>query len=152
MSKPTSTTVYGTVVTNPTKSIIKSKVDKLTGFKYPIDKEPLRGYFSKHTGKNLIVNMLKTLLRTYKGERFMLPNYGCNLKDYLMEPLDQTTFQNVRDSVYTSVKNYLKVVNLIKLQVFERQSSFGLNNVMDVKLFCSIKGETNNNIEVNIKI
>ena len=35
MATPTSTTVYGRIVSNTSKSVIKSKVDKLTGFKYP---------------------------------------------------------------------------------------------------------------------
>jgi len=152
MATPTSTTVYGRIVSNTSKSVIKSKVDKLTGFKYPLEATPLRGTFSKQTGKNLVMNMINSLLKTYKGERFMLPNYGCNLADYLMEPLDETTFNDIRDSIAESITDYLKLITINKLQVFQSEPSFRLSNVLNVKLFCTIKDEENNNLEVNIKI
>jgi len=152
MSQPTSTNVYGRVIANTNKAVVKSKVDKLTGFKYPIEESPLRGYFSKQSGKNLVTNMIKCLIRTYKGERFMLPNYGCNLKDYLMEPLDETTFESIKNSIYQSITRYLKPVKIGKLQVFEDQSYYGVANSLKVKLFCSIVDEANNILEVNIKV
>lgn len=152
MSQPTSTTVYGKILPNTSKSLVKSKVDKLTGFKYPIEASPLRGYFSKQSGNNLVNNMLKCLLRTYKGERFMLPNYGCNLKDYLMEPLDETTFESIKTAIYQSITRYLKSVRIGRLQVFEDASYYGVANSLKVKLFCSIVDEANNILEVNIKV
>lgn len=152
MAQPTTTTVYGKVISKPSQSIVKSKVDKLTGFKYPIESEPLRGYFSKEAGRSLVENMLQTLLRTYKGERFYLPNYGCNLKNYLMEPLDQTTFEAIKRDIVESVQRYLKLVTINKIQVYESQPNFGITTDLNVRLFCTIRDEANNNLDIQIRV
>ena len=77
----------------------------------------------------------------------MLPNYGCNLKQYLMEPLDETLFQQVRDQIRNCVTKYLSNVKLQKLQVFETDT-----NVMNVKLYCSLKDQVAVNFELPLEI
>lgn len=152
MSIPTSTTVYGNVIPQQSKSVVVSKVKKLTGFKYPIDTSPLRGYFTKQSGDNLVRTMLKTLIRTQRGERFMLPDYGCNLRKYLLEPLDETTFNLIRKEVSESIVKYLKSVKLNKIQVLENGPGAGFDKVLRVKLFARLRDEANTNFDVNIKV
>ena len=66
----------------------------------------------------MIKNSVKQLLRTEKGERVMLPNFGCNLRKYLFQPLDQTTFENIKREILYSFKNYIVGANIQKLAVF----------------------------------
>jgi phage baseplate assembly protein W len=134
MSLPTTTTIYGKLLSNVSKNIATSKINKLTGFKYPIEESPSRGYFSKSTGLDLIKNNVRILLKTMRGERFMLPDYGCNLKYYLMEPLDNTLMDTIKNDVQESISKYLSNVSILKLQVSETRTG-----ALNVNLVCGLR-------------
>ena len=57
------------------------------GSPYPIVKNPL-GYFATQSGVNQIKADLLALLMTNQGDRTILPQYGCNLRQFLFEPAD----------------------------------------------------------------
>lgn len=46
---------------------------------------------------------LEILLTTSVGERFLRPTYGCDLKRYLFEPLDEGLVAYIRDLVDTAI-------------------------------------------------
>ena len=130
------TNVYGRVAPKESDNRNTLKINKTIGIGYSTETSPKSGYFKSLTGVELLKKNLSQLLRTEKGERFMLPNYGCNLKQYLMEPLDETLFNEVKTQIQDCVSKYLRNITLTKLQVFETETS-----VMNVKLFCSLKNE-----------
>ena len=49
----------------------------------------------------------------------MLPNYGCNLKKYLFQPITQQLFQEIQETISTSFANYIVGARLLKVGVFE---------------------------------
>ena len=110
MAIPTSTTTYGKLL--PTKALRDAtlKDDKLCGFKYPPQATPGNGYFSKSSGMDIVNSSIRSLVRTERGERFMLPDYGCNLRKFLMEPMDETTFRLIKEEIEVSFRRYLKSV------------------------------------------
>lgn len=140
-------TVYGKKTDNIPRNIIKLKLEKEIGFKYPLEANPKRGYFSKITALELYRANLKQLIRTNKGERFMLPDYGCSLNEYLMEPLDSLTFEEIKTDIYNSISKYLDKISISKLQITENKQS-GLN----VKLFCTLRDEAMTKLEVEIEV
>jgi phage baseplate assembly protein W len=75
------------------------------------------GYFKKTTDIDLIRGAVKQLLLTTKGERVMLPNYGCNLRKFLFQPLDSDTFEEIRREIETSFYNYIIGARITKLTV-----------------------------------
>lgn len=152
MSIPTSTTIYGKVIPQKSKSSVTSKISKIIGFKYPIDSTPLRGYFVKQSGDDLLRTMIRNLIRTERGERFMLPDYGCNAKRYLMEPLDEYTFEQIKTEVVEAINKYLRRVDLSKIRVYSNKPSFGYSNSLVIQLFCRLRGDDNVNLDVNMKI
>jgi len=85
---------------------------------YPLGSTQYGGIFSKSSGINMIKNSVEQLLLTERGERIMLPNYGCNLRRYLFQPLDETTFQGIRNEIETSFRNYIVGAKIQKLAVF----------------------------------
>lgn len=137
MAIPTNTQIYGKVVQRYPKNIINLRLEKETGLSYPIQELPLRGYFTKSTGLDLLRSNLSQMIRTEPGERFMLPDYGCGLKKYLMEPLDQVLFDEIKNSVYESINKYFEKVSISKLQVFETG-----DNSIKVELFCQLRTES----------
>lgn len=50
-----------------------------------------------------IKESLDILLSTSLGERVMQPRYGCELNDYLFEPLSSTVIGYIKDRVKTSI-------------------------------------------------
>ena len=147
MAIPTTTNIYGSII--PPKALRDAtlKDDKLCGFKYPPQAAPGNGYFSKSSGLDIIRSSIRSLVRTERGERFMLPDYGCNLRKFLMEPMDETTFTLIKDEIQTSFRKYLKEIKIGKIQVFETDQ----NNI-DVKLFCSLRDAKGVNFGVGVRI
>jgi len=147
MAIPTTTNTYGKLT--PAKAAREATLqeNKISGFIYPPVANPANGYFSKSSGLALIRSSLRSLIRTERGERFMLPDYGCNLRKFLMEPLDEITFRLIKDEIETSIGKYLKAVKIGKLQVFETDQ----NNI-NVKLYCSLADTRGVNFGVGVRI
>ena len=53
-----------------------------------------------------IEQSLNILLSTSLGERVMQPKYGCNLVDYLFEPLNSTVIGYIKDRVENAILFY----------------------------------------------
>jgi len=147
MATPTTTDVYGKVVSFKAKKDLTLKDPKIKGFKYPFEKTPGKGYFSEQAGLNLIKSGIKSLVRTTRGERFMLPDYGCNLKKFLMEPLDQTTFSLIKEEIEISIRKYLKAVAIEKLVVKET-----ISGNLNVSLGCSLRDSEATKFGVGVRI
>ena len=124
--------VYGKVAPRRISQTVENKVPELAGLRYPIPKSPERGYFSKSVNTSLVNSGLRDIIRTVPGERFMLPDYGCNARNFLFEPLDEGTFLAIKDDVTTSIRKYLKKVSIGKLQV-TRTGETGLK----ILLYCA---------------
>lgn len=139
--------VYGKSIPPTAKNTVNLKLQKNTGFKYPLSDDSNRGYFSKETGINLVKNNLRNLLRTEPGERFMLPQYGCGLRKYLMEPLDEVTFSQVRDTISTSIYKYLSKISIAKLQILQVPSG-----QIKINLFCNLKDVEAINFNFNFEL
>ena len=148
MALPDSTNVYGQTLPDKARKEVLLKDPSFKGFAYPLKANPGNGYFSKATGLDLVKNMVKSFIRTNRGERFMLPDYGADLQKYLMEPLDQTTFKLIKDEIGGSVRKYLGgLLKANKLQVFETRSG----NLL-VKLFLELKDIESENFNIEVRI
>lgn len=57
------------------------------------------------------------LLLTRKGSRYFLPNFGTRLYEYIFEPLDGPTFNDIQAEIRDSVSTYIPnlVINSIKV-------------------------------------
>lgn len=147
MSLPTTTTIHGKIYDNRVYNDLVFQGTKIYGFKYPIPTDPKKGYFTKSNSLELVRSNLSQLLKTSRGERFMLPLYGCNLKKYLMEPLDEALFASIRDEILYSLRNYTRNINIDKIQIFE-DGDYGLR----VSLFCTLIEDKYNKFEITFNV
>jgi phage baseplate assembly protein W len=85
---------------------------------YPFKDSP-KGFFLDltQTDNKAIKADLLHLLLTRKGQRLYNPEFGTRLLEYIYEPYDGLTFDEVRDEIDTAVKTYLPQVNLTTLTV-----------------------------------
>ena len=146
---PTSTTVtrYGTVAPSVIQKATVLKDPRLVGLNYPIPKNPKNGYFSKSTNLQLVKSNLSSLIKTGRGERFMRPDLGCNLRKFLMEQLDEVTFSMIKEEITIAIRRYLSTVAIGKIQVFETRSS-----QLKVNLFCSVRDAIASAFNIGVRI
>lgn len=148
-----SSEIYGGAVPKPASFLNKRKSNKSYGFKFPFSNIEDGNFLARSTDLDLIKNNIRQLLLTSRGERVMLPNFGTNLKNYLMEPLDQSTLSQIRREILESFAKYARGVNVLKIQVFpETNPTLSGGNHLYVRLFCSLKEEDNVSFEVKVNI
>lgn len=57
------------------------------------------------------------LLLTRKGSRYFLPDFGTRLYEYIFEPLDGPTFQNIESEIRDSVEKYMPQLQLTNISI-----------------------------------
>ena len=77
-----------------------------------------------------IQSSLHILLTTSLGERIMRPTYGCNLRDYLFEPLDASLTAFIKDLVKTAILYFEPRILLEKVNI----EAFPLQGRVDISL------------------
>lgn len=110
-------TIYGNTVSSRKRLDVTSKTQKVYGLNFPIGKNIERGFFSKESGLELVKSMVRQAVRTETGERLMLPDFGCGLKRFLFEALDEQTFSEIRDSIVRTITKYVPGADILKLKV-----------------------------------
>ena len=69
---------------------------------------------------------LQVLLATHKGERVMLPDYGCNLDEMLFEPMTTTFKTYIREMIKTAILYYEPRIDLSSVQVDDSRETEGV--------------------------
>jgi phage baseplate assembly protein W len=147
------TNLYGIEPSKDSSYDAKTKGQKPYGFKYPLSNTDGGFFLKKSSGLELTISGLKQLLLTTRGERVMLPNFGTNLKNYLMEPLDQILLSQIRKEIVESVEAYATNVEISKIQIFPIDNiDMSGGHGMYIKLFCNIKENVDLSFEVKVRI
>ena len=122
------------------------------GLGWPIGKPYNQPFFNKSTSKNLIRSQITQLLRTRKGERPMLPNYGLELDGYLFDPLTSQLVTYIADDIKRQVKQYASNVDLLSVRVFKDDNikGYGMPGIL-INLTLSPTND-NQNIDVEVVI
>jgi phage baseplate assembly protein W len=148
------TTVHGSTPPKIIKDKLKSQIKNTYGLMFPLGKDTRTGgFFSKASNMKAVEAAIKQLLRTEPGERVMLPRYGCSLKKYLFQPLDEVTFESIKRQIQHSFNRYIVGANLISLRV-EPLGPTGPSggNSLRVTLLVGLKEEDLAQIEVEVII
>jgi len=77
-----------------------------TGWSFPPAFDAVSGTVVLVSDEEDIRESLNILLATSLGERVMQPRYGCNLEDYLFEPLNSTTVGFIKNLVSNAILFY----------------------------------------------
>ncbi|HAN77009.1 MAG TPA: hypothetical protein DCQ31_04150 [Bacteroidales bacterium] len=80
------------------------------------------------TGQEDIEQSLYILLSTRIGERFMLPNFGCDLSILLFESMDEGLQKRLEDMIRGAILLYETRINVEKI-VFDYRVDDGLVNI-----------------------
>ena len=83
----------------------------------------------------------------------MLPNFGCNLRKFIFQPLDETTFEEIKEEILTSIENYTRGVEVLKLRIQEDNEARANDlNSLRISLLVKIKEIENAITEVEVSI
>jgi phage baseplate assembly protein W len=82
---------------------------------------PLRpgrdGSLSYVGGEEIIRQSIETILDTQPGERVMLPNFGCGLRRYLMEPNTTATRASMQQDIEDALRRWEPRIELTGVAV-----------------------------------
>lgn len=87
-----------------------------------------------------IEESLQILLSTSLGERVMQPRYGCDLHEYLFEPLSSTVIGYIKDRVKTSILVYEPRIVAEKIEVTSDESFDLIEGRFTISIEYSIPG------------
>lgn len=74
-----------------------------TGWAFPPTFDRKSGTVEMVSAEVDICQSLQILLSTSLGERVMQPTYGCNLEDYVFEPLNSAIASSIREQIRTAI-------------------------------------------------
>jgi phage baseplate assembly protein W len=77
-----------------------------TGWSFPPEFNNITGTVELVSNVDDINQSLQILLSTSLGERVMQPKYGCNMTEYIFEPLSSTMIGYLKERVTNSIMFY----------------------------------------------
>jgi hypothetical protein len=87
-----------------------------TGFRFPI-RVSASGNLTYSSGEESVREAIWVLLGTAKGERQMLPNFGCGIQDMVFAPNNQTTWGNLQHLVKDSLTQWEPRIDVLDVTV-----------------------------------
>jgi uncharacterized protein len=93
-----------------------------TGWSFPPHFNHETGNVDLVSDEEDIRQSLNILLSTSLGERVMQPKYGCNLNDYLFEPLSSSVIGYIKDLVEHAILFYEPRILADKIEVSPQDS------------------------------
>lgn len=88
-----------------------------TGLRFPIRPDAVTGALPRVGGMDRIRQSIEQILDTEPGERVMLPDFGCGLRRYLMEPNTLTTRTAITKEVESSLQRWEPRIQLTEVAV-----------------------------------
>lgn len=85
---------------------------------------------------NAIKNSITNLFNTVPGERLLLPDYGCDLRQFVFEPVSQSTASRITRTIRHGIQAWeprVRIVNLL-IDGYEDQGYYVITLVLEVPL------------------
>tara|TARA_Y100001963_G_C6632426_1_gene376927 strand:- start:262 stop:708 length:447 start_codon:yes stop_codon:yes gene_type:complete len=114
----------------------------------------VEGWFaSTSTTIEAVKNNIKNLLNTHKGERFMQPNIGLNLRKFLFEQFTDELRLQIENDILDTFEFWLPFIQVKNLQVQMSDASDGVgNNTLVIDVLFNITRDPNTLESVQVEI
>jgi phage baseplate assembly protein W len=128
------------------KKFLIDDQDKSVGVTLPL-RRGNNGYFEvSYTTKEQIKTNIKSLILTQKGERLMQPEFGCDLRKALFEPITMDLNTFIETSITEAINRWMPYVN-IESVVYDIDNSKKDMNRIDLELKYSLKYSNSQTLE-----
>ncbi len=111
-----------------------------TGWSFPPDFDKDGNTVTMVSAEKDIEQSLGILLSTSLGERVMQPDYGCNLKDYQFESMDNSLIGFLKDLVERAILFYEPRIKLQKIVITEAESFELIQGMLRITVHYEIEG------------
>ncbi|MCF8297678.1 MAG: GPW/gp25 family protein [Saprospiraceae bacterium] len=98
------------------------------GWSFPPSFNKANKQLKMASGNQDIKQSLEILLSTRVGERFIHPDFGCDLRDLLFQPLDTTLENYMSDLIRTAIVLYEPRISIEKITL-KQKAMEGLINI-----------------------
>ena len=101
-----------------------------TGWKFPIQVSPSGG-IATASAEERIEEAILVILSTGRGERLMLPDFGCGIHECVFAPNDSSTVSRIVDTVRRSLIKYEPRIDVVNVSA---ETSDGQPNVLLIRV------------------
>lgn len=112
------------------------------GWSFPPTFEADEGTVEMAEAEEDINQSLHILLSTSLGERVLQPEYGCNLRDYLFEPMNTSLITFIKDLVETAILYFEPRIKVELIEISESDSFDAVRGRLQISIDYHIR-ETN---------
>ena len=111
------------------------------------------GYFASTTTTiEAVKNNIKNLVQTNKGERFMQPELGLNLRSYMFEQVTDETIINIQNDIVDTFKVWLPFVEIQDIQVSANETDAIGRNKLSINIVFNITKDPTSLESVQVEI
>ena len=96
------------------------------GICYPV-KAGNKGLFSSKTDIDLIKGNIIQIIRTRRGQRVMLPQFGSRIPEFIHEPLDEITCSLLRFELIKAIQRWEPRIIRVQANIFFYLKSYRQN-------------------------
>lgn len=110
------------------------------GLFFPFTESETEFLKTTQTTNDEVRSSLTHLLLTNKGERYYLPDFGTNLRTFIFNPNDNTTYNAMKDDVKTAVAKYFPSLTITDIIIEqdpknERKISLSISYINNASIF-----------------
>ena len=90
---------------------------------------------------NAIRNSINNLFNTLPGERLLLPDYGCDLRQYIFEPISESNARFIGRTITQALKQWEPRVTLVSMNIdaYIERAEYDITLVLEVPFL--VRGE-----------
>lgn len=96
------------------------------GFHFPIEVDEATGKMKMVSLEEDIVQAIRIILMTRKGERVMRPEFGCDIYDYAFDTMDYTTLVQMEHAVREALIRWEPRITDIEVHINDEQEQEGV--------------------------
>ena len=91
---------------------------------------------------------LKNLLLTNIGERYMLPNFGCNLAKILFDPISDNIKTDIETSIKKATGKWLPYISINQIDIKTYEDDPSLDHAIQISITFSVKNFNKQTIQI----
>ena len=124
------------------------------GIDLPFRKGDVEGWFASTTTTiDAVKNNIRNLLNTHKGERYLQPNLGLNLRDVLFEQFTDELRLKIENDILDTFEYWLPFVEVRDLQIgMSPNPNDASMNRLDITVLFNINKDPNSLQSVQVTI
>lgn len=96
-----------------------------TGFHFPIEVDEATGRMKTVSLEEDIMQSIRMIMMTRKGERVMRPDFGCDIHEYAFDTMDYTTLVQMEHAVRQALMVWEPRITDVEVNIINEQDQEG---------------------------